>query len=150
MKQQKVCVHYNIRKQARKLTRALKVQGYLSSGNVSNRGKKEPTRTLFGGAGTHCVAENTNRHNQKKQLSLFLKKYLRQSLSSATESETKKSKIKLFIAQMFSKFSVADETRQKLTSISAHTASIYSYATCSIVFLSKESNGRWTRCNYCS
>ena len=62
---------------------------------------KEPALTLFEGDGTHCFAENTNHHNEKEQPSPLLKKYLRQSQSSATESETKKAKNNIFIAQSF-------------------------------------------------
>ena len=45
---------------------------------------------LFGGDGTHCFARKTSRNYEKEKSSPFLKKFLRQSQPSTSESEPKK------------------------------------------------------------
>ena len=44
---------------------------------------------LFGGDGTHCSARKTSHDYEKKKLSPFLQKFLRQSQPSKSEPETK-------------------------------------------------------------
>ena len=51
------------------------------------------TIMLFGGDGTHCFARKTSRDYEKEKPSQFLKKFLRQSDPSTSESEPKKAEV---------------------------------------------------------
>ena len=53
---------------------------------------QKPTNMLFGGDGTHCFAKKSSRDYEKEKPSPFLKKFLRQSQPSTSESEPKKDK----------------------------------------------------------
>ena len=50
---------------------------------------QKPTIMLFGGDGTHFFAGKTSRDYEEEKPSPFLKKFLRQSQSSASEPEPK-------------------------------------------------------------